>query len=271
MGPARCPAPPLFWAGLGPGSRLSVSQLVTFCQGLGDTHPGRRVSREPAGSCAAPSLQGCWVWWSGPVLNQAQHELRVQLTCRCLVVKRGRFSPVGSGESAGTPGGGRAPRALTHAREALLSPAGGAGVAISSPGALAEGARLRIGLRPAGQRTVVTHGGGRPGLEPLPLEVSSSPVVLCPPRWAGPPQWAYVRPFPWQAAGLLGKVRPGAGVAAPEGRGPPVAPGSHPSGSLSPVNAGHPQGGGTPGNSGLRPVSCPQAALCTHARGSVCS
>ena len=198
--PARCPAPPLSWAELGPGSRLSISQLVTFRRGLSDTHPGRWISRVPAGSVAALTLQCSWVWRTDPALSRAQHERKAQLTCWCPAVKRGHFSPVGSEESSGPgrppPGGGLVPGALTHAREALLSPAGGAGVAVSSPAALAEGARLRVGLGPAGKRTVVTHSGGRPGLEPLPLEVGSSPVVLCPLPWASPPNGHMCAPSP---------------------------------------------------------------------------
>lgn len=90
------------------------------------------------------------------------------------------FSRVGSELRSGPvppapTGGDLAPRALTYAREALLGPAGDAGVALGSPATLAEGTRFPVCLDPVGQRGVVTHSGGRPGLKASPLGVEPLP------------------------------------------------------------------------------------------------
>lgn len=87
-------------------------------------------------------------------------------------------------------------------------------------------------LGPCRTENGVTHGGGRPGLQPLPLEPGPS-LLLCPPRAGTPDGHIRLPPHPGGGQQAFLAVRPGA----PEGRGPPDA--SHPSGSPSPWTMNH--------------------------------
>lgn len=125
---------------------------------------------EPGSGCHSPNLH-CLSWprrlphaerW----VNTAPTGLSATLTSKCSCTCRTSSGlnqewPQLKGHQVGrgcpSPGASPSPGPLTHAGQAVLSPAMGAEVVVHGPAGLGEWAGLLVCLQPAGQRRLVGH------------------------------------------------------------------------------------------------------------------